>query len=129
MNAAQERQHPDEGRIGQVEAMVAWLLRVGVSVSATCIAAGALWSVVAGGTGYPAGQYPTSIGGIWLGLMAAKPLALVVLGLLLLIATPVLRVGLSVIAFRMEKDRQYVWITLYVLAVLVISFLLGKAGA
>ena len=52
----------------------------------------------------------------------------VIPGLLLLIATPVLRVMVSIIAFALEKDRVYVAITSLVLALLILSFVLGKAG-
>lgn len=52
----------------------------------------------------------------------------VIPGLLLLIATPVLRVFVSIIAFALEKDRVYVVITSVVLALLILSFVLGKAG-
>jgi len=44
---------------------------------------------------------------------------------LVLIATPALRVALSVGFFIAERDRFYVVATLLVLAVLVVSFLLG----
>ena len=52
-----------------------------------------------------------------------------VLGLMLLVATPVLRVAVSVIAFGLERDMRYVIITLIVLAILITSFLLGRGGA
>jgi uncharacterized membrane protein len=47
------------------------------------------------------------------------------LGLLLLIATPVLRVAVSVIGFALDRDRLFVLITLAVLAVLIGSFAIG----
>jgi len=43
------------------------------------------------------------------------------LGLLLLIATPILRVAFSVVGFALARDRLYVGITLVVLAVLLFS--------
>ena len=45
------------------------------------------------------------------------------LGLLLLIATPIARVALSIVGFAMEHDRLYVAFTLIVLAVLLYSLL------
>ncbi len=51
--------------------------------------------------------------------------ALVMLGVLLLIATPVLRVAVSVIGFAIGHDRRFVVITLAVLAVLIGSFAVG----
>jgi len=47
------------------------------------------------------------------------------LGLLLLIATPIARVAFSVVAFLVERDRVYVLITIIVLALLVLSLLIG----
>ena len=46
-------------------------------------------------------------------------------GLLLLIATPVARVVLSVAAFALQRDLLYVGITLIVLAILTFSLLSG----
>ena len=53
---------------------------------------------------------------------------IVALGLLVLIATPVLRVAFSVVTFWLEKDRIFVWITSAVLLLLILSLILGKAG-
>lgn len=46
-------------------------------------------------------------------------------GLLLLIATPVIRVAASVVAYAFERDRLYVAITAAVLLLLFASFALG----
>lgn len=54
--------------------------------------------------------------------------AVIVLGLILLIATPVVRVFVSIWAFSVEKDRAYVVITSAVFLLLAVSFILGKAG-
>jgi uncharacterized membrane protein len=48
-------------------------------------------------------------------------------GLLILIATPVVRVAASVVAFALEGDTRFVLITLFVLCVLMASFALGWA--
>ena len=48
------------------------------------------------------------------------------LGLLLLIATPILRVAVSLLGFALQRDRAYTMISAVVLLVLLISFLLGK---
>jgi uncharacterized membrane protein len=42
-------------------------------------------------------------------------------GLLLLIATPVARVVFCLVAFALERDHAYVWITLVVLVILLYS--------
>jgi uncharacterized membrane protein len=51
--------------------------------------------------------------------------AIIQLGLLLLILTPVARVAFSVAAFAIERDVMYVVMTLIVLAVLLYSLLGG----
>src|SRR5262245_46201598 len=48
-------------------------------------------------------------------------------GLLLLVATPVARVGFSVVGFLRERDFIYAVLTLIVLAVLLFSLFFGKA--
>jgi uncharacterized membrane protein len=50
------------------------------------------------------------------------------LGLLFLIATPIVRVAFSVVAFALERDRMYVVFTLIVLAVLLYSLLGSGIG-
>jgi uncharacterized membrane protein len=52
--------------------------------------------------------------------------AVVTLGLLLLIATPVLRVAISMFLFIYQRDWTYALITLAVLSLLLLSFGLGK---
>lgn len=49
--------------------------------------------------------------------------AIVQLGILLLIATPIARVVFAVVAFAIERDRLYVGVSLFVLAVLMLSLL------
>ena len=73
--------------------------------------------------------FPHTIGTLWTGLLAWQPQAVITLGLLILIATPVLRVAVSVIAFWLEHDWRYVVITLIVLAILTVSFTLGRGRA
>ena len=58
---------------------------------------------------------------IFQGVMQMNARAIIQLGLLLLIATPVARVLFSAIAFAMERDRMYVVITLIVFAILMFS--------
>jgi len=49
----------------------------------------------------------------------------IMLGLLILLATPVARVAFSILAFAMQCDRLYVLVTLLVLAVLLYSVVGG----
>jgi uncharacterized membrane protein len=50
------------------------------------------------------------------------------LGIILLIATPVLRVAVSLVGFALERDRVYVAITGLVLAILLYSLFSGHRG-
>lgn len=54
-------------------------------------------------------------------MLELRPIALAQAGLLVLLATPVLRVMASVVAFALEGDRLYVAITVGVLAILLLS--------
>jgi len=49
------------------------------------------------------------------------------LGLVLLIATPMVRVALTLVAFLWQRDRLYVCITAFVLALLVYGLFWGRA--
>jgi uncharacterized membrane protein len=52
-------------------------------------------------------------------------LAVIDLGILLLVATPICRVMFAVIAFVLEKDRLYIAVSAIVLAVLLFGMLRG----
>jgi uncharacterized membrane protein len=62
-----------------------------------------------------------TLSGILSGAVHGESLAVIQLGLLLLIATPIARVLFSVIAFLFERDYLYVVVSGIVLAVLLIS--------
>ena len=75
----------------------------------------------------PTAIYPHTIRDVIAQTAAHRGQAIVMLGLLLLIATPIARVAFSVVAFIVERDRIYVAITMVVLALLVGSLLFGAA--
>jgi uncharacterized membrane protein len=60
--------------------------------------------------------------------VAFRPDAIVQLGLVLLIATPVARVAMSLVAFILQRDRVYVVVTALVLALLIFSLSGGVSG-
>ncbi len=74
----------------------------------------------------PGGALPNSLADVAGGVLAGRGKAVVALGLLLLIATPILRVAVSMVGFALQRDRTYTAISAWVLIVLLISFLLGK---
>jgi uncharacterized membrane protein len=68
-----------------------------------------------------------SVGGVLRAALALDSRAVVQLGLVLLIATPVARVALTLVAFLIQRDRLYVAITATVLALLLYSLVWGRA--
>jgi uncharacterized membrane protein len=104
------------------------VLRVGVIAAASVVLGGGVWYLARSGTMVPnyrafhgEPQSLSSVAGVWKGVAGMQPRTVIQLGLLLLIATPIARVGLSVFAFAAQRDRTYVAITLIVLAVLICS--------
>lgn len=69
----------------------------------------------------PHGDFSTNLAKIPDGLLSLNPFSIIELGLLILIATPVARVLLSIFLFYFEGDRKYVYITLGVLLILLFS--------
>lgn len=111
--------------------IIGWLLQGGVLLSSAVTIIGLIFLLFSPHpfSATSVETFPHTPLEVWTGLLALQPQAIIVLGLLLLIATPVLRVAVSVIAFGLEHDRRYVIITLIVLAILITSFLLGRGGA
>ena len=66
-----------------------------------------------------------TVSGIFHEALALRGRGLIQLGLLILIATPIVRVAFSVVAFLYQRDWTYVVVTLIVLGLLVYSLLGG----
>lgn len=116
----------------QVEMFVGNLLRFGVILSAAVAAIGGVLYLAAHGS--TVAQYSVfrgepdelrSVRAVIRGAFHLRSRSVVQLGLLLLIATPIARVALSLVAFARQRDRMYVLITSIVLALL----LYGLTGA
>ncbi len=112
----------------QVERFVGNLLRYGVlSAALVALIGGVFYLARFGATPVHyhefKGEPPrlTSVAGVLGGVLALDPRAVIQLGLLLLIATPIVRVAFSLVAFIRQRDRTYVVITAIVLAVLLYS--------
>lgn len=72
-----------------------------------------------------AAEYLRHISGILDGVIALDGASIIQLGVIILIATPILRVTFSVFAFLIEKDYLYVFITLVVLGIIIANMFLG----
>lgn len=71
----------------------------------------------------PHGPFPVTFSSLTAGLATGSPDAIIELGVLLLLATPVSRVLFSVFLFAAEHNRAYVYITATVLTLLLFSML------
>jgi len=114
----------------EVEQAVGALLRWGVLTAAAITAiGGTLLLLTHGGDlvtlgifhGEPAGL--STLGGIFRGALTGDGASIVQLGVVVLIATPVLRVAFTLVAFVYQRDRLYTLITALVLGILLFSFL------
>jgi uncharacterized membrane protein len=117
-----------------VEQFIGNLLRWGVVLAAAVTAiGGALFLALHGGRvadyhvfhGQP--DALKSVSAVARNAFALRPEAMIQLGLLLLIATPIARVALSLVAFAKQHDRTYIFVTAIVLGLLLYS--LTGAGA
>ncbi len=116
-----------EEQLVSMELFIGKSLRIGVLLSGAVIAVGLALLLLKTPAAYSSGTLHT-FQQIWHNLLLGQPYAVIYAGLLLLILTPIFRVAASVVLFFYQRDFVYVVITSYVLAVLILSFLLGKAG-
>jgi uncharacterized membrane protein len=121
-----EERWTDQG----IENVLGNLLRAGVLLSAFVVSIGAIIYLVRHGhapveyqmfRGEPADL--REVPGIVRDCLALRGRGIIQFGLLLLIATPVVRVALSILAFAKERDRTYVVFTLIVFSILLYSLL------
>jgi len=120
----------------RIELIVGILLRVGVMLAASVVLFGAIVYLIRNGTAslpdYKSFHGETAqlstVEGILAGCREFRGRAIIQLGLLLLIATPVARVAFAAVAFMLEKDKLYVFLTLIVLAILLFSLVGSSLG-
>ncbi len=106
--------------------LVSGILIVGVTLAATLMVIGFAASLLVGWQGSLTGAGNGASGladfsAMGRSLVALRPVGIAQLGLVVLLATPVLRVAASCVAFALEGDRLYTGLTLAVLAILVVS--------
>ena len=115
----------------QVDQVIGRLLQVGVLLATVVVVVGAVGLLR--GHGGPVdhrlfiGAAPElrSLGSIVRLAVAGRADAITQLGLVLLIATPIARVALSLGAFVIQRDRLYVGLTALVLALLLWGLIAG----
>jgi len=124
--------------VHKVEIMLSMILRTGVIASLAIIVAGTIVRF-AHHHDYldsrtqledlrTSQSFPHSLKAVIDGVRQDRSDAIVAVGLLLLIVTPVIRVAVSIVAFAYQRDFTFVVLTAFVLGMLILSFLLGRAG-
>jgi uncharacterized membrane protein len=109
-----------------MEKIIGILLRTGVMLAAAVVFAGGVGYLIRQGhekaayaTFHAEPQILRTLPGIASGAAHLSWHAVIQLGLLILIATPIARVAFALVAFALERDRVYVVVTSIVLAVLL----------
>jgi uncharacterized membrane protein len=118
-----------------MQVVIGWVLRTGVFLSMTIVIIGGIIYLYRHGhsivnysefKGIP--NFIHSFNGIINGIVTIRGRAIIQAGIILLIATPVIRVAFSAIGFILEKDYLYTGITFIVLLIIFISAFSGHAG-
>lgn len=120
----------------RLEERISNLLRLGVAASLALVVTGTFVSFVRhpeylvvpqppGWPSSPAFASASTVSGVVAGVRQFQGRAIVDLGLLLLIAIPVVRVLLAIVEYFRQGDWAYVCLTTLVLAVLILSFYAG----
>jgi len=126
-------------KVRKVETVISVVLRTGVVVSVIVVAVGLAISFLHHPeylsnfsykelTNTQQYVFPHTFSGLFHSLSIGQGRGVVVLGLALLILTPVMRVAVSIFAFVYEEDPIMVVVTSFVLLMLVGSFFIGRAG-
>jgi uncharacterized membrane protein len=110
----------------KVDGLIGTILQGGVLTAGALVLTGGILYLLRYGMA-PAnyrvfGAEPSEVHSIWpifSGVARLDGRAIIQLGILVLVATPVIRVLFSVVAFAVQRDRLYVTITLAVLGILV----------
>jgi len=105
---------PSQERMNQV---VHKVLLAGVVVSMALIGVGLFLTAI----DPEAAQEWIGLGDLWEALQALEPVALVELGLLVLIATPLLRILTALVIFTSERDYRFILIALFVLGMVSLA--------
>ncbi|MEN6333205.1 MAG: DUF1634 domain-containing protein [Phycisphaerales bacterium] len=114
----------------RLEAIIGYTLRAGVVTAAAVVLIGGILYLARNSgaspdyhTFHPASKQTDALSGIVQNVRELNSLGIIQVGLLVLIATPIARVILSVVAFALERDLLYVAATLIVLGFLLYSLL------
>ncbi|MES2107383.1 MAG: DUF1634 domain-containing protein [Bacteroidota bacterium] len=118
-----------------IQSIIGHVLRWGTIVSISVVFFGGIFFMYRHGHSIP--DYKTfkgipvflqQPGALVAAALNLKGQAIIQLGVILLIATPILRVVFSTVGFALEKDYLYIGISLLVLLIIFSSMMSGRVG-
>lgn len=118
-----------------MQAVIGWVLRIGVIVSVTIVAFGGI--VYLYRHGHEVADHSKWVGvpdfvelkNIIRGILDFHGRSIIQAGIILLIATPIIRVLFAAIGFLLEKDYLYVGISTLVLLIILFSMINGHISS
>lgn len=118
-----------------MQLLLGHVLRAGTVISITVVFIGGIFFLIRHGQSVPHYQHFRGIPEfvqntkeLFQGALMLKGQAIIQLGIILLICTPIMRVIFSTVGFLMEKDYMYVGISMLVLCIILASMISGHAG-
>lgn len=114
----------------RMDTAIGHMLRIGVTVAACVVLAGGILHLLQFHGGVQNQNYrefhgkvtpPMDLAPVFAGVHALDSRSIIQLGILLLIATPIVRVLFCIVAFAVQKDKLYVLVSGTVFAVLLYS--------
>jgi uncharacterized membrane protein len=117
-----------------MQVIIGWVLRIGVIVSMSVVFVGGVIYLYRHGESVP--NYSkfngipnfVQLNGIIDGILNLRGRSIIQAGIILLIATPIVRIIFSTISFVFEKDYLYIGISLLVLLIIILSSVSGHAA-
>ncbi len=115
----------------EMEIEIGHMLRIGVSLSALVVFVGGILYLRSEVQlpdyvhFHAMADHLRTIGGVFHGVARFDAASVIQLGILLLIATPVVRVVFCIVGFARQRDRLYVAVSALVLAILIYSLMSG----
>jgi uncharacterized membrane protein len=114
----------------EMEIEIGLMLRIGVSISAAVVFLGGILYLFRGAAlpdyAHFRADRLTTLASVFHGVARFDALSVIQLGILLLIATPVVRVVFCVVGFARQRDRLYVAVSALVLGILIYSLTSGN---
>jgi uncharacterized membrane protein len=110
---------------GALSASVRRTLLIGIVVAAALLVLGLALDLVGGTANILAPAVRVPVSSLGTGLVDGNGRSFILLGILVLVITPIVRVLVSFVHFASIRDRPFAFITAFVLAILTIGVLIG----